>query len=172
MKAAAGPTAKDAFTHSGSQSEQAAPTNARGKDPADHSMSTLARSYAPLPLIGHIYNPEPEADFPVVLVATDTVSEHTAAVLRDIRPACEGAGLVVLYAGDDPAQEIVALEAGADDCIRLEVDYRYLVARLRACMARLRRSNDLRPPSHSFVLDPLTHQAVVGERRFSLSPLE
>jgi len=72
---------------------------------------------------------------------------------------------VVLYAGDDLAQEIVALEAGADECIRLDVDYRYLVARLR-------RSNELRTPSHSFVLDPLTHQAVVAERRFSLSPLE
>ena len=136
------------------------------------SIAALAAGHVSLPLMGKFYNVDGAEDQGVVFVATDIIDERAVAVVRELRAASEEACLVVFYSGEDPHQEGPALEAGADDCIALAFDYQYLSARLRATMSRLRRIRNGRAAAPAIDVDSSTHQAVIGDRRLPLSPLE
>jgi two-component system phosphate regulon response regulator OmpR len=52
-------------------------------------------------------------------------------------------GIVMLTASADPIERIVALEAGADDCLARPYELRELLARLRAILRRLAKSEPM-----------------------------
>ncbi len=132
----------------------------------------LGKSYASPPLIGTLYNLAPEVDLPLVFVATDTMSERALQAVRDLRSVGDQVCVVVFYNGADPEQEILALEAGADDCIPMPADLRYFEARLRATASRLGRSYHPQRPAQFIEVNPLTHQAQVDGHHLPASPLE
>ncbi len=112
----------------------------------------------------------------MLFVTADSIDERVVAAIRELRASDQEVPVVVFYAGEDPHQEVRALDAGADDCIALRsglhAEFQYIVARLETTMARLRRIKSGRGAAAGVEVDPLTHQAVIGNKRLSLSPME
>ncbi|HKZ50555.1 MAG TPA: winged helix-turn-helix domain-containing protein [Dehalococcoidia bacterium] len=135
-------------------------------------LSALTRTQVPLPLIDKFYNMDAEGQVRFVFIATDRVNEAALAPIRALRASRDDVAIVVFYSSGDPNEEVLALEAGADDCITIPFDFAYLYARLRATGARLRRSSHPQQTARPIDVDLLTHQALVDGHSFPLSPLE
>lgn len=77
--------------------------------------------------------------FDLVIVDMAIEGEDPLALARRLsdRPRL---GIVVLTSSADPIERIVALEAGADDCLQRPFELRELLARLRAILRRLAKA--------------------------------
>ncbi|MBI2919241.1 MAG: response regulator transcription factor [Chloroflexi bacterium] len=109
------------------------------------------------------------------LLVSDQVNEDLTRTMRRLRAAEGDCGVVVLCNSDDPKQVAFAVESGADDCILIHTDVHYLLARLRATAARLRRSQPPRrspPEAGQIDVDPHAFEAKVGGKDLRLSPLQ
>jgi len=134
--------------------------------------ATIARGYSPMPLIGQFYNLTSDDDLPVVFIISEHVDETCLAALRDLNGSGEEIAIIVLFASDNPEEEAIALEAGADDCIRIDLNCRSFHARLRATMARLQRLSSRARSRPAIRVNSLTHDAEVDGQKVSLTPLE
>lgn len=124
------------------------------------------------PLVGRFYNVDTMGEINLTFVLTDKIDDRCIVTIQGLAMRGEDSAIVVLYSDPDPEQETVALEAGADDCISLAFDPRYLSARLRSTATRLRRVGLHQRPDHQIDIDPYTHEARVNGRPLPLSFLE
>jgi DNA-binding response OmpR family regulator len=99
------------------------------------------------------------------------ISEHLdEACLQAVRRLyLHGRVVIVLYSEGGALAEAQALEAGADDCIRLDASLTRLWA--RAALDRALRLG-LADGASPLPLDPLTFRVRLGDREVQLSPLE
>jgi len=111
----------------------------------------------------------------LIYVLSDYVNEACLKVIPEVRAKAEAEGkdvvIFVTYTDGDRGQEVLALEAGADDCYPITADMRkaFLVP-VRAALAR--RKGLSRDASRMLSVDPLTHRALVRGRPIAVSPLE
>jgi DNA-binding response OmpR family regulator len=93
---------------------------------------------------------------------------------RDIRSACE-VPVLALSGDHTEATRVLALRAGADDCLDKPYGFRELVARTEAVVRRTRtaRPHASLPLAGALLrIDPVTREACVGERRLDLTEKE
>ena len=138
----------------------------------DERLKAVSSVYAPSPLIGQFHNVDPDGQVDVFFIAGEAITGSTVRAVRDVRSIDGSLAIIVLYVGDDREHEAVALEAGADDCFAVFADFSLLQARLRALLARLRRTNRHLPSIQSIDLDLSTHGALVHGDLVPLTPLE
>jgi two-component system response regulator MprA len=93
------------------------------------------------------------------------------AVCRRIRSERPDLGILMLTAKDGASDQIVGLDAGADDYLVKPFSLQVLAARLRAVLRRREPSPELLRVS-DLELDTGSHGARRGERRFALTSTE
>jgi DNA-binding response OmpR family regulator len=103
------------------------------------------------------------------LVICERLDEACLQAVR--RLYLQGRVVIVLYSEGGALAEAQVLDAGADDCIRLDASLTRLWARARAALDRALRLG-LADGASPLPLDPLTFRVRLGDREVQLSPLE
>jgi two-component system KDP operon response regulator KdpE len=118
-----------------------------------------------------VFHQEPAEGEPtgVSLVVCERLDEACLQAVERLHR--QGRVVVVLYSQGGALAEAQALDAGADDCIRLDVPLPRLRARTRAALDRALRLG-LADGTSPLPLDPLTFRARLGDREVQLTPLE
>jgi two-component system KDP operon response regulator KdpE len=113
--------------------------------------------------------------FDLVLLEMDKPAMAAIAVCRRLRIAAPDLGIIMVRSGSGSESDILALDAGADDCIATPLRFREIVARLNAVLRRVRE----KPPSITAMLragdlelDPERRLLFRGRREIHLSPRE
>jgi two-component system response regulator QseB len=105
---------------------------------------------------------------PVLLLFREAIDEACLTLIR--RYAGRDASLLVLLYSDGTARdEVAALEAGADECLRVAFSIERFEAQLQT---RARRGAVNVPTAHRLAVDPHTFRASVDGRPIHLSPRE
>ncbi len=105
--------------------------------------------------LGHRMAREGEPD--LLLIDSAVSDENGLSVLRRLRGQGLNWPMFMLSASSDPIELIVALEVGADDFLVKPINPRVLLARIQACLRRVRRGHQTVAPKQvkfgPFVLD-------------------
>lgn len=95
----------------------------------------------------------PEAD--IVIIEAQPQREPVTAIVGFAAALPGGPGVLVIEYGLDPVDRILALEAGADDCVAASCAPREIVARIRAISRRRQIAVDPEQPSPLSLPSPL-----------------
>ena len=113
------------------------------------------------------------AQTPAVVVLDVTMPDTDGvAVTRALRARGDEVPILILSARDGTEDRIVGLEAGADDYLVKPFEPRELVARLRALLRRRPEPEPEVAHVGDLRIDPVRHQAWIGEREVELSRRE
>jgi len=87
-----------------------------------------------------------------------------------------GIPIIMLTAKTEDSDIVAGLELGAEDYVTKPFSPSVLVARVRACLRRLREKrpseDETRVNAGDLLVDPVRHEAMVGERRLDLTATE
>ncbi len=93
-------------------------------------------------------------------------------VLQRLRAADEHLPVLLLTARDAPADQVLGLEAGADDYVVKPFTFEVLLARLHALLRRQQADHPLALHFADLTLDTGSHQVHRGQREIPLTTLE
>jgi DNA-binding response OmpR family regulator len=118
---------------------------------------------------GVLLLPEEPASPRVLALFCERVDDACLSCVRDLAQEPD-AIVLVFYSDGSSEDEVRALEAGADDCLRLSFSAERLRARLLTLASR--RPAATAPGPFGLVVNTLTFQASLEGRRLRLSPQE
>ncbi|MBI4234514.1 MAG: response regulator transcription factor [Chloroflexi bacterium] len=108
----------------------------------------------------------------LLYITTEDADERLFDIMKTLRAAGGDCGIVVFCPCGDPEREAMIVERGADDCIPVSVDLAWLLTRLRATAARLRRSAPALHQAKPIEVEPSTYRVKVNGTSVSLSPMQ
>jgi two-component system response regulator BasR len=121
--------------------------------------------------IGHLEPANDGLGGPLVFVAAATMDESCQTVIRELREEAEESAIVALCTGE-LEQKMLALRAGADDCIAVPDAFIDALKLLDIIGARMNRMTSRGGGSHRVTANPLTHEVTVNGNTIFATPLE
>jgi len=115
-----------------------------------------------------LFSPPPD----LLLLDLNLPDGDGIAVCRDIKKRFPGLPVIMLTARDRVSDKVIGLDSGADDYVVKPFETLELLARVRACLRRIRPPATTSLSCGGLFLDPTQHSVTLNDRPLDLTPKE